>query len=143
MARGTLNPKKPNSANRNASALASPTHVLTADGETRGPSLEDATGRTWDEDVLRWYRVWQLSAQAQIFQPTDWARLALLAPLVEKHFASPTGATMSEIRLNEERLGATVVDRLRARITIGDGTDATVLTIVEDDSDDDILDQLS
>lgn len=142
MARGTLNPKKPNSANRNASPLSNAAHVLVADGNTRGPSLEDATGRSWDPDVNRWYRVWQLSAQAQIFQPTDWARLALLAPLVEKHFSAPTGATMSEIRLNEERLGATVVDRLRARITISDGTDAQVLHIVEDD-DEDILGQLS
>lgn len=142
MARGTLNPKKPNSANRNASTLGTSTHNLVADGIVRGPSLEDATGRSWDPDVTRWYAVWQLSAQAQLFQPTDWARLAMLAPLVEKHFSSPTGATMSEIRLNEERLGATVVDRLRARITISDGTDATVLSIV-DDSDDDILDQLS
>lgn len=142
MARGTLNPKKPNSVNRNSSGLGTATHVLVADGVTRGPALEDATCRAWDDDVNRWYGVWQLSAQAQIFQPTDWARLALLAPLVEKHFAAPTGATMSEIRLNEERLGATVVDRLRARISISDGTDAAVLSIV-DDSDDDILDQLS
>lgn len=142
MARGTLHTKKPNSVNRNASTLGTATHTLTADGVTRGPSLEDATGRTWDEDVLRWYRVWQISAQGQIFEPTDWARLAMLAPLVEKHFSSPSAAAMSEIRLNEERLGATVVDRLRARISIGDGTDAPVLSLV-DDSDEDILGQLS
>ncbi|WP_405061886.1 hypothetical protein OG474_09595 [Kribbella sp. NBC_01505] len=143
MARGTLNPKKPNSVNRNNSGLGAHNHVLTADGVTRGPSLEEATGRTWDDDVNRWYDVWRNSAQAQIFQPTDWARLALLAPLVEKHFASPTGATMSEIRLNEERLGATVVDRLRARISIGDGIDATILSLVDEEDDDDILGQLS
>lgn len=142
MAKGTLNPKKANSVNRNNSGLGNAIHNLVADGIVRGPSLEEATGRSWDPEVVRWYAVWQLSAQAQIFQPTDWARLAMLAPLVEKHFASPTGATMSEIRLNEERLGATVVDRLRARISVTDGTNAPVFSIVEDD-DEDILGQLS
>ncbi|GAA0627283.1 hypothetical protein HPO96_36935 [Kribbella sandramycini] len=139
MARGTLNPKKPNSVNRNASAITAPAHVLTDDGLTRGPSLEDATGRDdWDADVRRWYDGWRTAPQAQIFTATDWQRLALLAPLVERYFADPKPATMSEIRLNEERLGATHVDRLRARIAVtNDATpNAAVLSIAPDAEDD-------
>lgn len=138
MARGTLNPKKPDSAHKGATFA---TTTLTADGVVRGPDLEEVTDRSWDKDVLRWYQTWRESAQAQLFTPTDWQRLAILAPLVEKHFSGPTGATMSEIRLNEERLGATIVDRLRARITVTTGddtTDAQVLRLVEE-SDEDLL----
>lgn len=138
MARGTTHATKPDSTSRR------PTHAmttLTPDGVVRGPTLSEATDRNWDTDVLRWYQTWRESAQAQLFTPTDWQRLALLAPLVEKHFSSPTGATMSEIRLNEERLGATVVDRMRARMVVStgdDAADATILSIVQE-SDEDLL----
>lgn len=138
MARGTTHATKPDSTSRR------PTHAmttLTPDGIVRGPDLPTATDRAWDPDVLRWYQTWRESAQAQLFTPTDWQRLALLAPLVEKHFSSPTGATMSEIRLNEERLGATVVDRMRARMVVTTGdedTDATILSIVQE-TDEDLL----
>lgn len=139
MSRGTLNPKKPNSANRNASGLTAPSQVLADDGALRGPELSEATGRDdWDTDVLRWYDTWRRSPQAQLFTSTDWARLALLAPLLEKYFEDPKPTTMSEIRINEERLGATYTDRLRARMLVqpGDAPDATVLTIAPDAEDD-------
>lgn len=48
-----------------------------------------------------------------MFTVTDWQRLAMLAELVEAFFSSPSAALMAEIRLNEERLGATPTDRLR------------------------------
>lgn len=141
MARGTMHAKKENGANRGATFA---TQKLTDDGLTRGPSLEDATGRTWDDDVLRWYDVWRKSPQAQLFTSTDWQRLALLAPLVESHFAAPKAATMSEIRLNEERLGATVTDRMRARITVTPAEDADVVSLSAvpdpaEDNDDDVF----
>jgi len=142
MARGTLNPKKPNSVNRNASALAAPAHVLVDDGATRGPSLEDATGRDdWDADVRRWYDGWRRAPQAQVFTSTDWARLALLAPLVERYFEDPKPTTMAEIRQNEERLGATHTDRLRARIAVANDStpDAPVLSIAGTEDDSDVL----
>lgn len=145
MARGTLHQKKPNSVNRNASGLSAATHKLTDDGQTRGPDLAEATGREWDADVLGWYDVWRKSPQAQLFAATDWQRLVMLAPLVESHFASPKAATMSEIRLNEERLGATITDRMRARMTIlsEDGEGATVLTLHDgEESDEDLLEGL-
>jgi hypothetical protein len=147
MARGTLHPKKENSANRNASGLAAPTHKLQDDGKLRGPTLAKATGRSdWDADVLRWYDGWRRAPQAQVFASTDWSRLALLAPLVEKYFAEPKSATMSEIRLNEERLGATITDRMRARMSIMTEDGAHLASVAElhpgEESDEDILGEL-
>ncbi|MEV4281364.1 hypothetical protein [Actinoplanes xinjiangensis] len=51
--------------------------------------------------------------QAAVFEGTDWLRLATLAPIVEAYWRRPSAAELSEIRMNEERLGATVVDRMR------------------------------
>ncbi|MPZ84009.1 MAG: hypothetical protein GEV28_27895 [Actinophytocola sp.] len=42
----------------------------------------------------------------------------MLAPLVDQYFNEPRKDLLAEIRLNEGLLGATHVDRLRARITI-------------------------
>ncbi len=68
--------------------------------------------------VKRWYETWCSSPQAQAFTVTDWQRLHMLAPLVGLYFRSPDKALMAEIRLNESLLGATHVDRLRARIKL-------------------------
>ncbi len=84
------------------------------DAVVRGPELDG----DYSPATLAWYDVWRRSPQAALFESTDWLRLALLAPMVEKHLESPSAAAMSEIRMNEERLGATYADRLRARIKI-------------------------
>lgn len=63
----------------------------------------------------------------------DWARLGLLAAIVESYSRKPSAAALSEIRMNEERLGATFVDRMRARMHIEaeDGDDAPVVSLVD------------
>lgn len=71
--------------------------------------------------VQDWYATWASSPQAQAFTVTDWQRLHMLAPLVAAYFKRPDKALMSEIRLNESLLGATHVDRLRARIKVESG----------------------
>lgn len=94
-----------------------PTHgeqVFTADDEVRGPELAGQYG----PEALASHSTWRRSPQAQLFEETDWSRLALLAPIVGGYFRRPSAAALSEIRMNEERLGATVVDRVRARIRI-------------------------
>ena len=130
MARGTLHAPKENRRRRNA-----PTHEaihLVRDGEVRGPSLFEATGRDdWSEPVVRWFEVWRRSPQAQAFEETDWSRLALLAPIVEAYYRRPSAAALSEIRMNEERLGATVVDRMRARMTIEREDDENAAPVVK------------
>lgn len=119
MASGTLHAAKPDNLRRRRNAPVHPEKVVTYDGEVRGPDLEGA----YSEQTHTWYRTWQTSPQAQLFHATDWSRLLLLAPIVEAHFRRPTAAGLSEIRLNEERFGATVVDRMRARIHIDDASD--------------------
>ena len=47
----------------------------------------------------------------------------MLAPIVESYLRRPSAAALSEIRMNEERLSATVVDRMRARMRIEDADD--------------------
>ncbi|WP_189333228.1 hypothetical protein [Actinoplanes ianthinogenes] len=96
--------------------------VLPRDGEVRGPDLGGS--RQYTDETVEWYETWRRSPQAAIFEDTDWQRLRMLAPLVDSYFRRPSKAAFEEIRLNEERLGATVVDRMRARMRIEDADDA-------------------
>ena len=113
MARGTLHaPKGEGRRRRNA-----PTHgeqIVTDDGEIRGPELRG----TFSDEVKIWHETWRRSPQAALFEETDWQRLQILASIVEAYFRRPSAAALSEIRMNEERLGATVTDRMRARIRV-------------------------
>jgi hypothetical protein len=80
----------------------------------------------WDgasEQTQEWYRTWATSRQASQFTPTDWLRLHELAPIVDAFYAAVMDGRvekdakdlMSEIRLNEALLGATILDRMRLR----------------------------
>lgn len=62
-----------------------------------------------------WYDEWCRSPQASQFTNTDWLRLHMLALLVDQYFRNPDKQLMSEIRLNETELGATVASRQRLR----------------------------
>lgn len=107
-----------------------PTTTLVDDGAKRGPELAEITGRkTWPTPILKWYDVWRTSPQSKSFIDTDWQRLGMVAYLLEQYLAEPKSTILSEIRLNEERLGATVVDRQRARMVVEQAETAPVLTI--------------
>lgn len=114
MARGTLHAPKPDGQRRRRNAPTHSDQVVTDDGELRGPALDGP----YAAPTLAWYETWRRSPQAQLFEATDWSRLVLLAPIVDAYFRRPSAAALSEIRMNEERLGATVVDRMRARIRV-------------------------
>ena len=116
MARGTLHAPKPDGERRRRNSPSHGEHVLTDDDEIRGPELVGP----FTEPTLAWYATWRRAPQAQLFQDTDSSRHALLAPIVEAYFRRPSTAAPSEIRMNEERLGATVVDRMRTRSRITD-----------------------
>lgn len=117
MARGTMHAKKENGRNRNGTPHASRSYAR--DGKVRGPELARISHREgWPPFVLEWWETWRRAPQAVDFEETDWLRLALLAPFYESMITKPSAAALSEIRMNEERLGATVVDRMRARMTI-------------------------
>ena len=119
MARGTMHAPKPDGERRRRNAPSHGESVLTPDDQLRGPELAG----TYAAETKAWHETWRRSPQAQLFQDTDWSRLALLAPIVESYFRRPSAAALSEIRMNEERLGATVVDRMRARIRIAEPED--------------------
>jgi len=114
MARGTTHAPKPEGQRRRRNAPAHAETVLTDDGEVRGPEL---TGAHHPETV-EWYETWRRAPQAAAFLSTDWQRLRILAPIMDRYFTKPSAAALSEIRMNEERLGATFVDRQRARMRV-------------------------
>lgn len=108
-----------------------PQQNLVDDGQKLGPELHVLTGRQdWIPAVKKWYETWRTSPQAKSFIDTDWQRLGLVAYLFEQYIVEPKAGILAEIRLNEERLGATVVDRQRARMNV-EKTDksATVLQL--------------
>ncbi|MFI7069561.1 phage terminase small subunit [Micromonospora sediminicola] len=125
MGRGTMHAPKNEATRRRRNA---PTHgetVLPRDDAVRGPELAELTaGREFRPETTAWFETWRRSPQAAVFEATDWLRLATLAPIVDAYWRRPSAAALSEIRMNEERLGATVVDRMRARMRIETDEDA-------------------
>jgi hypothetical protein len=78
-----------------------------------------------------WYATWASSPQASQFIETDWLRLHMTARLVDlfyrSEFPSEAKQLMSEIRLNEAKLGGTPEDRLRLRWRLGEAERAAEL----------------
>lgn len=111
MARTTA--AKPNAIRRNQQ----PTEEVKGTAVS-APDLIDRD--EYSSNTLAWWDMWASSKQAEVFMPSDWIRLQMLAPLVEQYWLDPKGATLAEIRLNEERLGATVRDRQNLRMVFKD-----------------------
>ncbi len=85
------------------------------------------------QETKRWYKKWCESPMASMFTDVEWERLHMLAPVVDgvwRAFAdgAPDKAAkmMAELRLQEQKLGATPEDRMRLRWKIGEpDTDET------------------
>jgi hypothetical protein len=125
---------KPDEQRRRRNAPAHGETVVTRDGTVHGEPLSDLSpGVNWSPSVVAWYERWRRMPQAALFEATDWGRLAMLAPIVEAYYRRPSAAALGEIRMSEERLGATIVDRLRARIRIDadEAEAAPVLSLVK------------
>jgi len=113
---GSGPPPKDNHRRRNADVYAGHEVTISAAAKVSAPPLPGARGyvtRTRD-----WYSAWCSSPQAQTFTATDWQRLHMLAPLVDRYFRAPAQGLMAEIRQNESLMGATHADRLRARMKV-------------------------
>jgi len=100
-------------------------HVPRTSRMLRGPTLAKATfdqSLKWEPEVKSltnaWWETWRRSPLAETFLDTDWQRLAMLAPMVASYYARPHYTKLAEIRQNESLLGATHVDRLKARIKV-------------------------
>ena len=110
---------------RNADTYADvQVRVPSSPTKLHGPPLVAAVGNMLSEfshvfpAVERWWETWRRAPQAEAFLPTDWQRLTMLAPLVASYFDRPHHMKLAEIRQSESLLGATHVDRLRARIKV-------------------------
>lgn len=128
-------PKQHHQRERDTKRRQSDAVTITRDGALRGPEIADATHRAdWPVEVVSWWEDWRASPQAALFEDTDWRRLALLAPIIAAYVRRPSAASLSEIRLNEERLGALYVDRLRAKIRVEEesGSDLASVSSIEE-----------
>jgi hypothetical protein len=79
------------------------------------PPAPDALDGVWPAEVVEWYDDWRRSPMVAMFQPTDWRRLRMIAPLVACYVRTLDPRLMSEIRLNETLLGATATDRAKMK----------------------------
>jgi len=98
----------------NADTYADVQATLIDEMELRGPALVGS----FLPQTREWYDCWRYAPQAAAFILTDWQRLKLLAPLVNRYFERPNHLLLGEIRQNESLLGATYVDRLKARMKV-------------------------
>ncbi|GAA3625952.1 hypothetical protein GCM10022200_05380 [Microbacterium awajiense] len=117
--RGPL-PSAQRQRDRDNRRRASDTAHVTDDGELRGPDFPHDVIPTPHPATVAWWTTWRRAPQAQLFLSTDWQVLRRAARLQEDVMTSAkvSAAAVSELRLIEERLGATYADRLRARITV-------------------------
>jgi hypothetical protein len=88
-----------------------PVTELPSDGPEEFPPLEGE----WSDEVRRWYATWGRSPQAARFLPTDWQRLQMIAPLVDRWYTKLDMRALGELRINESLLGALPGDRARNR----------------------------
>lgn len=117
---------KENRRRRNADTYADvQVKVQATATKLHGRPLELATAGmslTWPPQIKalveEWWMTWRRSPLAEAFLETDWQRLAMMAPLVASYYARPGQLILAEIRQNESLLGATHVDRLKARIKV-------------------------
>lgn len=88
------------------------------DGELRGPDLTDSMD--WPEETREWWRLWRVSPQAQTFTDTDWSFL-LDTAVLHAEFWMGDRAVAAELRIRAAKFGATPEDRLRLRLSVGEG----------------------
>lgn len=66
-------------------------------------------------ETRAWWAAWCSSPQAARFTATDWSRLRMIAPLVDRYERTSAKDLAAEIRVQEALFGATPADRLRLR----------------------------
>lgn len=118
--------------------------TLTDDGVLRGPDFPLDMVPAPHPATLDWWDTWRRAPQAAVFLPTDWQSLKRAARLQDDVAKAPraSAAAISELRLIEERLGATYVDRLRAKIVISAPEGAEVVPLHSVASKTDVLARL-
>lgn len=105
----------PDHVRRNADPQ--PETYVEADGKLHGPDLP-AFEDGWPRATRDWWETWRRSPQAQTFTETDWSFL-LDTALLHAEFWRGKNALAAELRLRVAKFGATVEDRARLRLGIG------------------------
>ena len=84
------------------------------------PASYRADGKSlrFGADARRWYDAWGRSPMACRFVATDWARLGMLARVVDAFYRTPKPTLLAEIRLQEALFGGSPLDRRRAGFVI-------------------------
>lgn len=108
---------KPDDQRRRRNAMPDQT-VLPAGGFT-GEAPPLAGSRGYLRRTRAWYRTWATSPQAATFIATDWLYLQETAQLVDSFFRGDLKVA-AELRLRCAKLGATLEDRMRLRMTLGE-----------------------
>ena len=109
-------PKDPSERIRR-NADPSPSMFVEADGKIHGPDLP-YTDDGWPAPTRDWWETWRRSPQASAFTDTDWSFL-LDTALLHAAFWRGASGLAPELRLRVAKFGATVEDRARLRIGIG------------------------
>ena len=91
--------------------------VITPDGKLHGPDLPDT--HDWPDATSAWWETWRTCALAPKFTKTDWAFL-LDTAVLHADFWLGNRALAGELRLRVAKFGATVEDRARLKVEIGD-----------------------
>lgn len=109
-------PPAENRRRRNADTFGAEKQVIPDGGQI--DELRTIPAGEWCDQVKLWWRVWSTCPQSVLFTVTDWLRLHVLIVTVQSYYDRPTAQKMAEIRQTEGLLGATYVDRMKARIKV-------------------------
>lgn len=118
---------KENRVRRNADPVGT---ITLSDPPANPPKLRGYA--KYSAPTRDWWDAWVKSPMAGAFLPTDWQRLMMLAPLVEEYYKNPKPSLLAEIRLNEERLGGTILDRRRGGLEVAKRDERPKLAPVAD-----------
>ena len=109
-----------------------PVTVVANEGKLYGDPLPDT--HEWPQSTLDWWETWRTSALASKFTATDWSFLIDTAVL-HAEFWLGNRALAGELRLRVAKFGATVEDRARLKLEIGEpGTKAQPTRLVTKES---------
>lgn len=115
-------PKDPDErVRRNGDAEAT---TIEADGALHGPDLPDDSF-DWPDATQAWWSTWRKSAQASTFTDTDWSFL-LDTAVLHMEFWDGNRRLAAELRLRVAKFGATLEDRARLKMAVGDPKPAEV-----------------
>ena len=123
------------SRDRDAARRHGARHSVSSDGKTRGPELPSEVD--WHPQTIKWWQTWRTSPLSQAWIDTDWDFLLDTALMHNEMWARGKWEFAAELRLRVAKLGATVEDRQRLRISVETGPkqetgNAKIMSIYKD-----------